>query len=265
MKKKISITVNEKFLDEIDSIIDNIYVRNRSQAIEHLIGYALGEKKTAVILAGGDERKLKIGSNYRPTVKIGKETVVELAVKKLRENGFKNVFIVARHRILTRIFEILKDGSLYGTKINYVEEKESKGSADSLRLLKGRIKTNFLVVFADIVFNKVNIKALWEAHIRQNAITTLLLTTSAKPSEKGTAKVEGNKILEFVQKPKKADTYVVFSPIFATEPEIFEYVGFSLEKDVFPKLAEKRLLNSYISSQKEVHVHSVRDVNKVNR
>ena len=49
-KLKISITINEKTLRDIDSIIDSIYIRNRSQAIEHLVKYALGENKTAVIL-----------------------------------------------------------------------------------------------------------------------------------------------------------------------------------------------------------------------
>ena len=37
MKTKISITLNQKIVDEIDSIVDNIYIRNRSQAIEHLV------------------------------------------------------------------------------------------------------------------------------------------------------------------------------------------------------------------------------------
>ena len=59
-KTKISITINEKTLHDIDSIIDNIYIRNRSQAIEHLARNALGENKTAVILLGGDEERLKV-------------------------------------------------------------------------------------------------------------------------------------------------------------------------------------------------------------
>ncbi len=92
-KTKISITINEKILQDIDSIIDNIYIRNRSQAIEHLAKNALGENKTSVILLGGDESNLRISEkDYSPTAKIKNSAVIELAVKKLRENGFKTIF-----------------------------------------------------------------------------------------------------------------------------------------------------------------------------
>ncbi len=263
-KTKISITINEKTLQDIDSIIDNIYVRNRSQAIEYLAKNALGGNKTAVILLGGDEGHLSISKGeYRPTARIRNSSVIELALKKLRENNFKTIFIVARHNLLTRLFEMLKDGTGYGVKVNYIEEKSSKGSADSLRLLKGRINTNFLVVYGDIIFNKINIEQLWNDHIKQNAVATIMLTTSSKPSEKGTVRVEGNKVLNFTQKPKKSDIYLVFSPIFVAEPQIFEYSGASLESDIFPQLAEKGLLNGHLSSEKEVHIHSKKDLEKL--
>ncbi|MBI2653344.1 hypothetical protein HYX02_00895 [Candidatus Woesearchaeota archaeon] len=260
-KTKISITINEKTLKDIDSIMDNIYIRNRSQAIEHLVKNALGENKTAVILLGGSEERLRISKDeFRPTAKIKNSTVIELAIKKLRENNFRTIFIAARHGLLTRLFELLKDGIDYGVKINYVEEKSSNGTADSLRLLKGKIKTNFLVVYGDVVFNKINIEEIWNDHIKQNAIATIMLTTSSKPSEKGTVKVEGNKVLTFTQKPKKSDIYLVFSPIFVTEPQIFEYSGSSLEFDVFPLLSEKGLLNGHLSSEKEMHIHSRKNI-----
>src|SRR3989344_8149380 len=105
-KKKISITINDKILSDIDSIIDNIYIRNRSQAIEHLVKNSLGENKNAVILLGGDENHLKISQNeYRPIAKIKNSSLIEVALRKLRENNFKTIFVVARHNLLTRLFE----------------------------------------------------------------------------------------------------------------------------------------------------------------
>ena len=260
-KAKISITINEKTLNDIDSIVDNIYIRNRSQAIEHLVKNALGENKTAVVLLGGPEERLRISKDeYRPTARIKNSTVIELAIKKLRENNFKSIYIVAREILLTKLFEALKDGSDYGVKISYIEEKASSGTADSLRLLKGKISSNFLVVYGDVLFNKINIDELWNDHIKQNAIATIMLTTSSKPSEKGTVRVEGTKVLSFTQKPKKSDIYLVFSPIFVTAPEIFEYGGNSLEFNIFPELAEKGLLNGHLSSEKEVHIHTKKEV-----
>ncbi|MEK6946201.1 MAG: sugar phosphate nucleotidyltransferase, partial [Nanoarchaeota archaeon] len=193
VKTKISITINEKTLQDIDSIIDNIYIRNRSQAIEHLAKNALGENKAAVILLGGSEDRIRISKDeYRATAGIKNSSVIELALKKLRENNFKTIFIIARHGLLTKLFEMLKDGTDYGVKINYIEEKNANGTADSLRLLKGKINTNFLAVYGDVIFSKINIEELWNDHIKQNSIATIMLTTSSKPSEKGTVRVEGN-------------------------------------------------------------------------
>lgn len=261
MKEKISITIDNSLISGIDSLVDNISIRNRSQAIELLVRTALCENKTAVILCGGPEENLKIDSkNYRMTSKLENCTVVEHAIKKLRSCGFKNIFIVARQNPLTKIFSILKDGSEYGVGISYIEEKESKGSAGSLKLLQGKVKDTFLVVYGDIVFNDVRINELWNAHQKGKALATLMLTTSNKPSEKGTVVMEGNKILEFQQKPKGSQNYLVFSPLFVAEPDIFSYQGDMLEVDVFPNVAKKELLYGYISSTKEKHIHNKRDL-----
>jgi NDP-sugar pyrophosphorylase family protein len=261
MKNKISITIGEKTLHDIDSIIDNVYVRNRSQAIEYLVKMSLGERKCAVILAGGRSADLLISSGeYRLTAQIGKTTVVERAVKKLRENGFRQVFIVAQQPVLTKAFEILKDGSQYGVAVQYIEEKEAKGSNASLRLARGRVNSNFLVVFGDLLFDSVNLEELWNDHLRQRGIATLLLSTSNEPSKKGVVSVEGSKVLAFIQKPKKAETYLVFSSIFAASPEIFEHIGNSLEYDLFPALAEKGMLYGHLSSERVRHIHTKEDV-----
>jgi len=263
MKQKISITLNEKTITEIDSIVDNIYIRNRSQAIEHLVSSALGENKVAVILFGGSEEKLRIGKEYRITARVRQKSLVEMAVRKLRESEFKTIFLIARRKVLTRVFEILGDGSSYGVKINYSEEKESRGTSDSLKLLRGKVKSTFLVIYGDIWFSNIHLEELWKHHLKQHSVATLMLTTSAEPSHKGTVNMEGSKILSFIQKPKKSDVYLVFSPIFAAEPEIMEYEGESLERSVFPQLAEKGILEGHISSQKEIHIHKKDDAKKI--
>lgn len=264
MKKKISITIEEKLLEGIDSRIDNLFIRNRSQAIEHLLKQGLGEQRIAVILAGGDPEKLRIAKGvYRPVAKINEKTVIELAILRLREFRFKEIFVIASHEILTKIFDIVKDGSELNVKLHYIEDIRPKGNADSLKKLKGKINTSFLVVFGHIIFDKIKLEELWQQHIERKALATLLLTTANKPSEKGIIRIEGLKILEFVQKPRYAEEYLVFSPIFVVEPEIFDIEGNSLEYDVFPNLAKRGLLEGHISSEKEVHIHSMADIKKL--
>ncbi|MDP2909334.1 MAG: sugar phosphate nucleotidyltransferase [Nanoarchaeota archaeon] len=256
MKEKISVTIDKDLLKSVDSLIDNLYIRNRSQAIEHLIKKTVDESKTAVILAGGPEERLKISKDeYRMFAKVDSESVVEKAVKTLRKNNFKEIFIIARHKMLTKVFSYFGNGNSYGVRINYIEEKESKGTFETLMLLKGKVNSKFLVVYDDIVFDRIKLKEFWDDHSRAHAVSTIMLTTSREPSKKGNVVVQGNRVLSFIQKPSKSDNYIVFSPIFIAEPELLDYQGSSLEKDVFPELARNNLLAGHLSPVKEVHIH----------
>ncbi len=260
MKRKISITLEDSTLKEIDSLVDNIYVRNRSQAIELLVNDSLGEKRTAVILSGGPEEDLRINKEeYRITIKTEKGYLIENTLKKLKEFGFKKIYLVARKEIINAVFSIIQNGSMYGINFEYIEEKKSNGTADSLRLIKGKINSNFLVVYGDVLFS-LNLDELWEEHLRRKGTATLLLNTSGDPSRKGIVKIEGTKITEFIQKPEKSDVYLGFASIFICGPEILEYGGESLEFDLFPELAKKGLLNGYLSTSRIIKVHSRKDL-----
>ena len=74
MKEKISITVEKSLLKGVDSIVDNLHIRNRSQAFEHLVSAALGANRTAVILAGGPEERIPFGNHHRITTKTKTKT-----------------------------------------------------------------------------------------------------------------------------------------------------------------------------------------------
>lgn len=256
MKKKLSITIDETLLSKIDSIIDNIYIRNRSQAIEYLTSQSIVESRTAIILAGGNEENRKIKSKYRF------EYTIANIVKKLKANSFNQIYIVAQAKALTKAFDIMKDGSEFGVEVHYIEEKKSLGSFSSLKLLKGTISSKFLCVFCDLNIDKINLEALWNDHILNKGVCTLIVTTSKNPNQKGTLKVEGNTILEFTQKPKHSDIHLVFSPIFVCEQEIFNFSGKSLEGELFPVLAKKGFLKGHLSGEKEEHIHSEKDLQR---
>jgi UDP-N-acetylglucosamine diphosphorylase / glucose-1-phosphate thymidylyltransferase / UDP-N-acetylgalactosamine diphosphorylase / glucosamine-1-phosphate N-acetyltransferase / galactosamine-1-phosphate N-acetyltransferase len=193
------------------------------------------------------------------TLKIGESTVIEDMILKLKEGGYKKIFIIAREKIINQVFSIVQNGSRYGVALEYVEEKESLGTADSLKLIRGKINTNFLVVYGDVLFAGLNLEELWNEHLKRKGTSTLLLTTTPEPTKKGVVKIEGSKILEFIQKPQTSSVYLGFSSIFVTQPEILEYPGQSLENDIFPLLAKKGLLNGYLSTTRIVKLRSSAD------
>lgn len=272
VKQKITITLAEKILKNVDSIVDRLYIRNRSQAVEYLIEKTLGENKTAVILATGPEKSLRIShEEYRATATIGKTSVIESSLRNLRENGFKKIFIVGEQPVLTSIFSKVGDGKRYGVQISFVEDRDPPGTGESLRLLKGELKNTFIVIFGDIIFNRIDINKLWKHHFRHRGIATIMVTDAAQikggtviPINKNTAKMEGDTVVSIHIKPRLpvkslTEPSLVFSAIFVAEPEIFSYTGNWIENDIFPALAQKQLLYGYLSSEGEFHVHSKED------
>ncbi len=273
VKRKITITIDEKILKNVDAIIDRLYIRNRSQAIEHLVEKTLSEEKKAVILATGPGEFLRIGKNeYRPTAKIQGNTLIEITIRNLKDSGFKEVFIIGEQAVLTAIFQHVGDGIRYGVKIRYIEDINPPGTAASLRLLKGEIKNTFLVIFGDIFIKAADIKRLWKHHFMHKGTATLMVSSSHLilggskiPIKKSPLVIEGNSVVKFFPKSQKpiknlADSSIIFSSAFVAEPEILEYAGHWLENDIFPKLAEKGLLYSYLSSEEYVHIHSKEDI-----
>jgi NDP-sugar pyrophosphorylase family protein len=274
MKKKITISVSEKVLNNVDKFIDRVYIRNRSQAIEHLIENSFGNERVAVILATGPLENLKIGKDeFRSTVKFGNIPVIEHALNNLRNLGFNKIFIAGERPLTTSIFSLIGDGKRYGLKISYIESENPRGSAESLRNLKGEVNTTFLIIYGDIIFDKNEIDRLWKHHFKHNGIATLMVSPSSlilggikKPIKASSIDIQGNSIIRaFPKESKKIKNLekpeLVFSSVFVAEPEILNYTGDSLENDVFPILAEKGNLYSYMGSEKIIHIHTKEDTN----
>ena len=91
---------------------------------------------------------------------------------------------------------------------------------------------------------------MFRLHKRKNALATIALTTVEDPSHYGVAKLDGSRIVEFVEKPKKEDapSNLINAGFYILEPEVIDMIpdGFSmLEKDVFPKLAKQGRLRCF--------------------
>ncbi|HDP74149.1 MAG TPA: hypothetical protein ENN46_04325 [Candidatus Woesearchaeota archaeon] len=262
MKEKISITINKKFLKEVDNFVDGLIIKNRSQAIEYIISKIVMFNKTAVVLAGGPENSLLNNEKkeFKPLMNVGNETIVENIVRTISAQGYKKIIVVSRDRPLSEIFKVLKNGEEMGVEIKYVMEKESNGSFDSLKLARSHLESNFLVVFCDLLLDGVDLNELWEEHVLNKGICTMLLYTSFETDKNGVAILEGKRILDFFQKPKGMKQPLCFASAFIASPEIFKYSGKSLEENLFPMLAKSSLMYGHITSKNIINAHSYKDV-----
>ena len=270
MKKKISVTISDKILRDIDSIVDNILIRNRSQAIEYLIEKSLNESKTAVILAGESKMLSRKKSKKRYALKLNQQTLIEKIARKLSDSGFKKIYIIADHNTSTNIFKIIGNGSNYNAKIEYIDEEVQEGTASALKKLKGKIQTTFLVVQCDLVLDKLNFKELWQQHLQDKSICTLLVSSSIIPQKNqnfGQIPLDGKKVLSYNERPipKKLTSSLFFWGVFLAEPELLSYPGKSLEYDIFPGLAKRRLLSGIVTNIPHLHAHTPTDLIEIKK
>lgn len=258
---KISIRVEQDILKRIDGLVDHIIIKNRSDAVRSLVKKAMYTEKTAVILSKGtdtkyfnidDRMKLENGE-YNITAKLlHGRALVEEQINLLRNNGFKKIFIITLPEIIIKIKEIL------GRKkdIIYIENNRGLKTMDALRLLKGKVNSDFLCFFGHDYPN-MNLKGIFDEHINNHRYATLNMTWG-NPEAKSYLEVSGTKITKFEERSSKIP-HITFNSVSVLNPRFLDEKGHSLSYDVFPRVAKRGLLNGFITDHKIRKVLKLKD------
>jgi mannose-1-phosphate guanylyltransferase len=255
MKERITVTLDSETLGLLDQKIDGQKIKNRSHAVETLLLRVLGNNKpqAAILLLGGK------GTRFRPiTYELPKallpvqgKTVPEHMIELFKKYGITELVFSVGY-MADKIQNYYGDGSKYGVRITYVKETEPMGSAGAIKLCKRWISGTFIVTNGDEL-KDIDLEEMYLSHKQNKGLVTVALTSVQDPSAYGVAKLEGSKILEFVEKPSKeeAPSNLINSGLSIWEPEVLNMIpsGFSMyEKDVFPMLAKDEKLFGYIFS-----------------
>ncbi len=255
MKERITITLDENLIKQLDSRIDGNEIRNRSQEIEKILGDSLGVAipSKALILAGGKGTRLRPLTYNIPKalIEVQGKTLTEWLFELFKRYGIRDVILSVGY-LADKIRDYFTDGSRFGMNIEYVEESPNKplGTAGPLRLARNMLKDSFIVSNGDEL-KCINIPRMFRLHKRKNALATIALTTVDDPSQYGVARLDGSRILEFVEKPKRAETpsNLINSGFYIIEPEVIEMIPKAkhcmLEREIFPKLAREGRLRGF--------------------
>jgi len=255
MKERLTITLDTDTLGMLDKSIDGKKIKNRSHAIEILLGRALGHNRPhkALLLLGGK------GTRFRPITYELPKALLPIQGKTVPEHL---IDLFKKYNITDLIFSIgymaekirnyYGDGSKYGVKIKYIEENQPMGSAGAVKLAAGLLTDTFIVTNGDEL-KDIDLEDMYNFHKQNKALITAALTAVDDPSAYGVAKIEGSRILEFIEKPSrdKAPSNLINSGLAIWEPEVIKQIpeGFSMyEKDIFPLLARQKSLYGYIFS-----------------
>ncbi len=208
-----------------------------------------GTLKAAILCGGKGERLKPITYEMpKPLLPLSGKPMVEHILDLLKKYDVRDVTFAVGH-LKEKIKNHFGDGLNYGIRASYIEEDNPLGTAGPLKCLEDRLHETFIVCNGDNL-NNLDIDEMLIKHKQNNALATIALTEVENPSAYGVAKLDGERILEFIEKPprgKEPSTFVN-AGFYMLEPEIFKFIpqGFAmLERDVFPKLAGEGRLYGY--------------------
>ncbi|MFA6511748.1 MAG: sugar phosphate nucleotidyltransferase [Patescibacteria group bacterium] len=250
-RQRITITIREDLLPLVDGLVDGRKIRNRSHAIESVLDKELSSRvKSALVLAGGEGVKMRPFTYEMPKtmIPLNGKPILEYVVLQLQENGFKNISIVIG-KLGEQIEKHFGNGEKFGVQINYIKEKEPKGTGAAIRLAKGQFEGTFLVMYGDVLIN-MNLREFVNFHLKHSAVASAAVTTTDDPTEYGALRLHGSYIVEYKEKPKKGKglSHMVSAGVYVMEPAIFAEMDAhtrSLERDIFPKLVQEKTLLGY--------------------
>ncbi len=207
--------------------------------------------KKAVILAGGQGTRLRPITYEIPKalIPVHGKTLTEHLFDLFKRYDINNIVMAVGH-LKERIVAHFNKGKKYGVNIKYIREETPLGTAGPLKIAKPFLKESFFVSNGDEL-KELNLEEMFKVHKDSNALATIALVSVDNPSLYGVAKLDGNRILEFVEKPANPPTSLINSGLYILEPEVLDMIpeGFSMiEKDIFPKLAEQGRLYGYAFS-----------------
>lgn len=210
----------------------------------------------ALILAGGFGTRLRPLSCTRPKIifPVLNKPLLHWMLERLAASDIKDVILAVnkqtenaiRHQ-MTRKCEM---------RITYSRDPQKKplGTGGPIKKAEKIIghDSSFLVLNGDI-FTDLKFAEILKVHEENEAVATIALHAVREPERYGVVELTTeNRIKKFTEKPHKKDcsNTLINAGVYAFSPKIFDYIpkgrAVSLEREVFPKLADENKLYGYV-------------------
>ncbi|HLF55161.1 MAG TPA: nucleotidyltransferase family protein [Candidatus Nanoarchaeia archaeon] len=175
----------------------------------------------AVILAAGRGTRLQPLTDTIPKamVKVNGKPMLQIVLEQLKTVNVKEVVIIV-HYLKEKIIDYFGNGSKFGLKIKYVEQKEMKGTADAVAHAEPHITDDkFWLIFCDSLFETDQLTRILE-HKDVDGVFTCKEVEDGRAF--GILVTDGKKVTQFIEKPEHPPTNLASFSVFMMPKEIFE-------------------------------------------
>lgn len=194
-----------------------------------------------IILAGGRGTRLgDVGATIpKALVEVGGKPIVQHQIDLLEAHGFSDIRFALGFRA-EQIVDFLRG------RYEYVIEKEPLGTGGAVRFATRDLTESFMVMNGDII-SDVDVSSFAAAHTP--GTHQLVVAHHKENTDFGLIHLDKEgRIERFLEKPEIPTSGYVNVGLYLLEPSAFEGIesqAFSIEYDVFPRLAAQGKLRSF--------------------
>jgi len=271
MKKKITISLDENILSRIDESVKKWEWKNRSRVIENILKERYWDFVDVTVIIFGHDNKWD-NRQYpfnqpKPLLQIRKRTIADRQVDAFVKAGIKNIIYLIEPNS-TKLF---KDELLnkYPTAIfDFVEVDSDLKTWDALKIALKRENTNKTLLIAnwDIFYWNLDIEEYYNYHKEQKWDFSMLLKFVLNPEQLWNVKINWNKIIDFIDRPKASQMNLTNSGLYFTTRDYLNKYDFwdYLEYTFFPKIVERDNIIAYIYQWEWEHIQNDSAYERVN-
>jgi len=175
----------------------------------------------AIILAAGEGNRMRPLTYTRPKVMlpIANKPILEHLLIQGRKAGIKEfIFITGYHDEQVR--DYFGSGDKWGVNIDYCTQRRQLGTADALKMVKGLVDGNFLVINGDIIVNQEGINGLTD---KSNNTMSIVKVKDTK--DLGVVKVSKGKVVRIHEKTEKPPSHMANAGLYLFTPDIFDAIS----------------------------------------
>ena len=203
-----------------------------------------------VVLAGGFGTRLRPWTYDipKPILPMLDKTLLEHVVEVIPSDKVDEVIVAGGYKV-DAIAEYFKENEV-PFDVRIVTESEPLGTGGALGNCRDVISGTFACLNGDII-SSLNMQQGIDLQQKNGGVGTLALWEVEDPTRFGIVGIDkANRITRFKEKPKENEVFsnLINAGSYLFEDDIFSYIPkgkCSLEREVFPVLAEEKKLNGY--------------------
>ena len=181
-----------------------------------------------IILAGGT------GSRLRPLTKVTNKHLLPIydkpmiyyPIETLKKAGIKDILIITGDSHAGDIFGLLGSGKDFGVNFTYRVQARAGGIPHAIALAEGFVGSDkFVSINGDnLIFESIKEPVEEFEKGNEEARIVLYETTTEEARKAGVAKLDGNEVVEVIEKPENPPTNWVAIGVYMYTPDVFKVI-----------------------------------------